>query len=107
MGARTGSTRRGAWTPTSSISRRLARWSCIIRVLTRGITSNGGQWNERASSSSLSIIPGRKGAGRVDLVRKGNTVEVSTKGVRRLTLLVSPDEFDFAAPLKVIANGRV
>jgi predicted esterase len=53
------------------------------------------------------VFPRRKAAGRVDLVRKGNTVEVSTKGVRRFTLLVSPDEFDFAAPLKVMTNGRV
>jgi predicted esterase len=53
------------------------------------------------------VFPRRKAAGRVDLVRKGNTVEVSTKGVRRFTLLVSPDEFNFAEPLRVMTNGRV
>jgi hypothetical protein len=53
------------------------------------------------------VFPHRKSSGRVDLVRKGNTVEVSTKGVRRFTLLVSPDEFDFAAPVRVTTNGRV
>lgn len=53
------------------------------------------------------VFPRRKSSGRVDLVRKGNTVEASTKGVRAFTLLVSPDEFDFAAPLRVMTNGRV
>jgi len=46
-------------------------------------------------------------SGRVDLVRAGNTVDLTTRGVSELTLLVSPDQFDFAAPLKVTANGQV
>ncbi len=46
-------------------------------------------------------------SGRVDLVRTGNTVGLTTRGVSELTLLVSPDQFDFAAPLKVTANGQV
>ncbi|MEP6960833.1 MAG: hypothetical protein ABI995_02075 [Acidobacteriota bacterium] len=45
-------------------------------------------------------------SGRVDVTRKGNTVEALTKGVAAFTLLLSPDEFDFAQPVKVIANGR-
>jgi predicted esterase len=53
------------------------------------------------------VFPHHKPSGRVDLVRKGNIVEVVTKGVRGFTLLVSPDEFDFSAPLKVTTNGRV
>jgi hypothetical protein len=47
-----------------------------------------------------------KSAGRVDLVRTGNTVEVSTRNVTAFTLLLSPDRFDFNKPVKVIANGR-
>jgi hypothetical protein len=47
-----------------------------------------------------------KTAGRVDLVRAGNTVEATTKGVTAFTLLLSPDRFDFNQPIKVIANGR-
>ena len=46
-------------------------------------------------------------SGRVDLVRAGNTVDLTTRGVSELTLLVSPDQFDFAAPLKVTTNGQV
>jgi hypothetical protein len=45
-------------------------------------------------------------SGRVDLVRTGNVVEASTHGVTAFTLLLSPDQFDFAKPVKVIANGR-
>jgi len=45
-------------------------------------------------------------SGRVDLVRGGNTVTATTKGVAEFTLLVSPDAFDLSQPLKVVANGR-
>ena len=45
-------------------------------------------------------------AGRVDLVRSDNTVTATTRGVAAFTLLLSPDQFDFARPVKVVANGR-
>jgi hypothetical protein len=45
-------------------------------------------------------------AGRVDLVRTGNTVEATTSGVSAFTLLLSPDKFDLSQPVKVMANGR-
>jgi len=44
--------------------------------------------------------------GRVDLTRAGNTVTAATRGVAAFTLLLSPDQFDFAKPVRVIANGR-
>ena len=44
--------------------------------------------------------------GRVDLTRSGNTVTATTRGVASFTLLLSPDQFDFASPVKVVANGR-
>ena len=44
--------------------------------------------------------------GRVDLVRSGNTVQATTMGVTSLTLLLSPDKFDFKQPVIVTANGR-
>ena len=46
-------------------------------------------------------------SGRVDLVRAGNTIDATVRGVSELTLLVSPDQFDFALPLKVTTNGEV
>ena len=44
--------------------------------------------------------------GRVDLVRSGNTVTASTRGVSKFTLLLSPDQFDFGKPVTVVANGK-
>jgi membrane-associated protease RseP (regulator of RpoE activity) len=44
--------------------------------------------------------------GRVDLTRTGNLVTAATRGVAAFTLLLSPDQFDFGKPVKVIANGR-
>ena len=44
--------------------------------------------------------------GRVDVTRAGNTVTATTRGVSAFTLLLSPDQFDFARPVKVVANGR-
>jgi hypothetical protein len=46
-------------------------------------------------------------SGRVDLVRQGNAVELTTRGVSELTLLLSPDVFDFSKPIVVTANGHV
>ncbi len=46
------------------------------------------------------------GSGRVDVVRAGNVVTATTRGVTAFTLLLSPDQFDFAKPVKVAANGR-
>jgi poly(3-hydroxybutyrate) depolymerase len=45
-------------------------------------------------------------SGRVDVVRRGNTVEAKTRGVRAFTLLLSPDVFDFAQPISLVVNGR-
>ena len=46
-------------------------------------------------------------SGRVDLSRDGNTVTALTEGVRRYTLLLSPDQFDFSKPITVVTNGVV
>jgi len=45
-------------------------------------------------------------SGRVDLVRSGNSVRATTRGVTAFTLLISPDQFDVAKPITVLANGR-
>jgi len=46
-------------------------------------------------------------SGRVDAVRRGNTIDLTTRGVSELTLLLSPRAFDFTQPIRVTANGRV
>ena len=58
-----------------------------------------------AGRSDGSLFPRFKAAGRVDVVRNGNTIEAATNGVTAFTLLLSPDVFDFEQPVKVIANG--
>jgi hypothetical protein len=57
-------------------------------------------------STTYPIFSRRQPAGRVDLVRTGNRVEATTKGVAAFTLLFSPDKFDFNQPVQVVANGR-
>lgn len=54
----------------------------------------------------LPLFPHRQFTGRVDLVRAGNTVTATTRGVAAFTLLLSPDAFDFAKPVKVVADGK-
>jgi acetyl esterase/lipase len=46
-------------------------------------------------------------SGRVEATRRGNAVQLATKGVSEVTLLVSPDAFDLWKPITVTANGRV
>src|SRR5205085_1414706 len=53
------------------------------------------------------LFPRGRPSGRVDLTRRGNTIEMRTRGVAELTLLLSPDVFDFSQPVVVTANGRV
>jgi hypothetical protein len=48
----------------------------------------------------------RGSSGRVDAVRRGNTFEARTRGVRAFTLLLSPDVVDYAQPVVVVVNGK-
>jgi poly(3-hydroxybutyrate) depolymerase len=52
------------------------------------------------------VFPRPRPSGRVDVVRTGNSFEARTRGVRRFTLLLSPDAIDFAKPVAVVVNGR-
>lgn len=58
------------------------------------------------STGEPPILFESKNSGRVDLVRTGNSVQATTKGVTTFTLLLSPDKFDFNRPVKIVANGR-
>jgi hypothetical protein len=40
------------------------------------------------------------------VVRDGNTVRATTRGVAAFTVLASPDAFDFTQPVTVVADGR-
>ena len=56
---------------------------------------------------AMPLFEHRAASGRVDLVRSGNTVEATTRGVAAFTLLVSPDAFDLTQPIKVTSNGKM
>lgn len=56
---------------------------------------------------TMPLFEHRQASGRVDLVRTGNAVEATTRGVVAFTLLVSPDAFDLTQPIKVTSNGKV
>ena len=65
--------------------------------------ANTVEWKGRP----FEIFPHSPSNGRVDLVRRGNSVEATTHGVRSFTLLLSPSRFDFGQPITVTVNGRV
>ena len=44
-------------------------------------------------------------SGRAQLLRNDNEIGVLTRGVRRYTLLLSPEQFDFSRPVRVTTNG--
>ena len=43
-------------------------------------------------------------SGRVEIDQQRNLVTVQTRGVRRFTLLLSPEQFDFTQPITVVTN---
>jgi hypothetical protein len=55
---------------------------------------------------SDTIFPRQRESGRVDLVRSGNRVEATSRGVAAFTLLLSPDQFDLNRAVAVVVNGR-
>jgi len=61
---------------------------------------------EADSKLTEQLFVHRRSSGRVDIVRRGNTIEARTRGVRAFTLLLSPDVFDFSSPFVVRVNGR-
>ena len=52
------------------------------------------------------MFPPQRDSGRVDLVRAGNTVKATSRGVGAFTLLLSPDQFDLNRAVTVVVNGR-
>lgn len=87
-------------TPGATLELLVARNSLPVEL--------SGVYNPPIAASPPRLLFQRtRPTGRVDLVRDGNTVRATTRGVSRFTLLLSPDQFDFGKPLKVVANGRV
>lgn len=65
-----------------------------------------GVFNPTTVTRLIPLFPRPTPHGRVDLVREGNTIRATTRGVAAFTLLASPDVFDFARPVTVLADGR-
>ena len=61
----------------------------------------------KVSEPGVRAFPRSEQSGRVRLTRDGNSIFVMTQGVKRFTLLLSPDQFDFNIPLTVWANGML
>ena len=65
-----------------------------------------GTFEPKSIVNTASLFRRYRSSGRVDLVRDGNTVRATTRGVAAFTLLLSPDVFDFTRPVTVVADGR-
>ena len=65
-----------------------------------------GTYNPVSAPRITSTFQHTRPSGRVDLVRSGNTVTATTRGVASFTLLLSPDVFDFTTPVSVVADGK-
>jgi hypothetical protein len=100
------------WETTDRDTPSRAHWLVIDRV---GGSAPGGA----LSRPDLNVFSGpgfnhgrelfarSRPSGRVEATRRGNAVQLATRGVSELTLLISPDAFDLSKPIAVTANGRV
>jgi len=57
------------------------------------------------NGKSIQLFPRNKIFGQIDVSKTGNTVHVLTNGVKRFTLLISPDHFDLEKPITVYTNN--
>jgi hypothetical protein len=89
-----------------------AHWLVIDRVRTAGkadaaLKPDLNEFSGAGPNHGKELFPRGLPSGRVDLTHRGNAVEMKTSGVTGLTLLLSPDVFDFSQPIVVTANGHV
>ena len=84
------------------------RWVVVDQLGTRpsDVALEDANRFSPAATLSVALYDRSKPSGRVDAVRSGNSIDVKTRGVRELTLLLSPDALDFAKPVVVTVNGR-
>jgi dienelactone hydrolase len=85
------------------------RWLVIDQLGTRGSDTPLADVNRyvRSPGRQAELFERRRPSGRADAVRRGNAFDLQTRGVRQLTLLLSPDVVDFASPVRVTVNGRL
>jgi poly(3-hydroxybutyrate) depolymerase len=95
------------WESSGSAFDNRAHWLIIDKVGPRGRNEFRLDDVNLLTDVGPALFDNSDPSGRVDLVRTGNTVTATTRGVAEFTLLLSPDAFDFAQPVRVLANGRV
>lgn len=85
------------------------RWLVITQLGTRASDRSLPDLNrfDVGGGRTRTLFARSKPSGRVDARRQGNAFDVETRGVRALTLLLSPDVVDFSKPVRVTVNGRV
>jgi poly(3-hydroxybutyrate) depolymerase len=84
-----------------------AHWLVINKLAQRSRTDAPIDDVNRTGERGQVLFEHRHPSGRVDLVRTGNVVKATTRGVAEFTLLLSPDTFDFGQPVRVETNGHV
>jgi hypothetical protein len=94
------------WETNGSPIDNRAHWLVIDKLAPTGRNTAGLDDVNLLTDVGPMMFDNTHPSGRVDLVRVGNVVTATTKGVAELTLLLSPDAFDLGEPVKVVANGR-
>jgi len=94
------------WETNGSPIDNRAHWLVIDKLAPTGRNAPGLDDVNLLGDAGPMMFDNTHPSGRVDLVRAGNIVTATTKGVAELTLLVSADAFDLGQPIKVVANGR-
>jgi acetyl esterase/lipase len=61
----------------------------------------------RAGANPFPLFAYQPPAGRVDVVRRGNSIEATAEGVAEVTLLLSPDRIDFTKPVTIRVNDMI
>jgi poly(3-hydroxybutyrate) depolymerase len=84
------------------------RWLVIDRLGKRGSDVTLADVNTFSPIPIMErqLFEREKPSGRVDVVRRGNTFDVRTRGVQAFTLLISPDVVDMSKPVHVRVNGK-
>jgi len=73
------------------------RWIRIEKTGARG----GGEFDDPPASLLRRSLP------RIAALRKDNRVDITTRGVERFSVLVSPEMFDLEQPIEIHTNGTL
>ena len=94
---------------TADLTHNRAHWLVIDEFASRNSMQTVSPESDpigRYPATDNPLFPRTMPSGRVEVVRSGNTIEATTTGVATFTLLLSPDEFDFSEPIRVVADGE-